>query len=108
MLDGLQYGTNLIEEPDATRSKCMRKIFHKATFRTHEGSYEFLLMPLGLNNATIIIQSIMIEIFKLYLRKFVIAFFDDILVYSTSLKSHITNLTKVFNILSIKTFYLKK
>lgn len=80
---------------------------HKIAFKTHNGLYEFLVMAFGLTNATATFQSVMSFIFAALLRRSVLVFMDDILIYSATLEEHVSLLKQVFDILRQHQFFIK-
>jgi hypothetical protein len=68
----------------------------KTAFRTHEGLFEFLVMPFGLTNASTTLQALMNDVLHPYLHRFVLIFFNDILVYNSSWSDHLHHLHLVF------------
>lgn len=88
----------LMHEPDVK----------KTVFRMHRGHYEYRVMPFGLCNAPSTFQAAMNSLLTSFLWRFATVFFDDILVYSKSLSSHIQHLKIIFHTLVQGQFYLKR
>jgi hypothetical protein len=65
---------------------------YRTAFRTHSRHYEYVVMPFGLCNAPSTFQAAMNEVFRPYLRKFLLVLLDDILVYNKHWNEHVEHL----------------
>ena len=81
---------------------------YKTAFRTRYGHYEFKVLPFGLTNAPATFMRLMNDIFRPYLDKFILTFFDRMLCYSDTAEDHLRHLRIVLQTLRDHKLYANK
>lgn len=76
-------------------------------FRTRFGHYEFTVLPMGLCNAPATFMHLMNSVLRKQLDRFVLAFLDDIFIYSKTREEHLEHIEEVLKELDSQKLYLK-
>jgi hypothetical protein len=77
-------------------------------FRCHYDHYEFLVMPFGLTNTPTTFQSCMNHVFNKKLRKHLLVFFDEFLIYSKTWEEHLQHVDQILFIMEEQSLFAKE
>ena len=65
-------------------------------------------MPFGLTNAPAMFQSCMNHVFNKQLRKHLLVFFDDLLIYNKMWEEHLRHVNQILSIMEEQSLYAKE
>ena len=79
----------------------------KTAFNTPTGHWEYLVMPFGLTNAPAVFQTLVNDVLRDMINKYVFVYLDDILIFSQNARSHRAHIRKVLQRLLENRLFVK-
>jgi hypothetical protein len=104
-ISGIKYFTSLDLTSGYYQICITEENVPKTTFRTPFGLYQLKVLTFGLTNAPATFQSVMDDMLRPYVGKFVVVYLDDILIFSKTAKEHLSHLRQVLQTLRENQFY---
>jgi hypothetical protein len=104
-ISGMKYFTSLDLTSGYYQIRITEEDVPKTAFRTPFGLYQFKVLTFGLTNAPATFQSVMNDMLRPYVGKFVVVYLDDILIFSKTAEEHLSHLRQVLQTLRENQFY---
>jgi len=106
-VQGCSYFSKLDLRSGYNQIRIMERDVEKTAINTPLGHFQFRVMGFGLTNAPATFQSLMNSILQPYLRKFVVVFLDDILIFSRSWEEHLQHIRTILDVMRSNQLYCK-
>jgi hypothetical protein len=94
-ISGMKYFTSLDLTSGYYQIRITEEDVPKTAFRTPFGLNQFKVLTFGLTNAPATFQSVMNDMLRPYVGKFVVVYLDDILIFSKTTEEHLSHLRQV-------------
>jgi hypothetical protein len=107
-VQGFFYFTKICLRYGYHQIKMREQHVPKTAFGCHYGHYEFPVILFGLTNASATFQYCMNHVFNKKLRKNLLVFFDDLLIYSRTWEQHIQHVEQILAIMEDQSLYAKE
>src|SRR6476469_7799132 len=104
-ISDMKYFTSLDLTSGYYQIRITEEDIPKTAFRTPDGLYQLNLLTFELTNAPATFQSVMNDMLRRYMGKFVVVYLDDILIFSKTAEDHLSHLKQVLQTLRENQFY---